>query len=49
MLEMGLQMGDIFRRVRHAYPDTNGGLVVLIDGRNASMGPGRGDGGPRQC
>ena len=48
MLEMGLQMGDIFRRVGHAYPDMNGGLVVLIDGRNASMGPGRGDGGPHQ-
>ena len=45
---MGLQMGDVFRRVGHAYPDTNGSLVVLINGRYASMGPGHGDGGPHQ-
>ena len=45
---MGLQTGDIFHTVGHTYPDSNSGLVVLIDDRYASTGPGRGDGGPHQ-
>ena len=46
---MGLEASDIFSRVRHTYPDANSSLVVLINGRNASLGPGGGDGGPHQC
>ena len=48
-LKVGLEASDIFRRVGHTYPDSNSGLVVLVDGRYASTRPGRGDGGPHQC